>query len=193
MSAENAQNWLGIVAAGLLWFGVYEFSGRTSVAVIAAAGSKREQAAAAISYGMLRPVFFAIVWTLLYAANSVATFFYWRDGTTLSLYWPTLAIVLANVVVNKAWTAIFVDARMPRLALATLVVNIALAITLLVLVAIDANAAVTWWPFALFMPYTLWLLVAAFLNWRFVQALNALHAQRTSRPQYGMPPTLPRQ
>jgi translocator protein len=98
---------------------------------------------------------FAPVWTVLYAAISVAGWRAWihdRRGRLIGLWWAQLAL-------NFAWSPIFFTARR---------VGLALAVITLLFVTIAAFILTAWkrdriaaWPM---LPYAIWVAFASVLN-----------------------------
>jgi len=157
--------------AFVLWYARYEFSGTTNVGSVARSG-RREAVAAQKSYGCIPPWAFGLVWFVVYGANATGTYLYWREGPQSGNYLAVWALILGNVIVNKSWSAIFADARAYTAGAITIFFNFALAVALVIVLGVEggANETLGYWPFVLFLPYTVWLAVAAVLNVRFVRA-----------------------
>lgn len=106
---------------------------------------------------------FGFVWLLLYGLMSAAIFLFWRNNAASTLYNAVLIVYLANLLLNKVWSVVFFDMGNREGSLFVIgLVNLTAAATLVLLI-IDGDA---WLPFALLLPYQLWLLLAAFLNLR---------------------------
>jgi len=105
---------------------------------------------------------FGPVWTTLYALMAVSAWLVWRQygwGAQAAL-----AIFLAQLALNLAWSGIFFGARRPGFAFAEIVI---------LWIAVLFNAYIFYWLNAisayLLIPYLLWLTYAAYLNfeiWR---------------------------
>lgn len=185
---QNQAEWSAAFVAFILWYARYEFSGNSSIAGVARAGP-RELAAARASYGSLPPWVFGVVWTVVYAANSVGTYLFWKNGGETGKYALVWALLLGNVLVNKAWSAVFADARLYTAGAVTIFLNFALAVALLITLLVEGSGALGYAPFALFLPYTLWLFVAFVLNVKFARAYTRIASARraSARRQQQMP------
>jgi len=100
---------------------------------------------------------FGPVWTTLYALMAVSAWLVWRQygwGAQAAL-----AIFLAQLALNLAWSGIFFGARRPGFALAEIVI---------LWLAIVFNIYIFYWLVAasayLLVPYLLWVTYAAYLN-----------------------------
>ena len=124
------------------------------------------------------PGVFGAVWFVLYGLLAGAHFVYWRDGPTgEAIYTAGLVIWLVNLLLNKLWTPLFFGAQSPRWALLVLLLVLGTAVAALIIAAIDA----VYITVGLLVPYTLWLLVALWLNWRFIGAYEARLAALSRR------------
>lgn len=106
---------------------------------------------------------FGPVWTLLYTAMSVAAWLVWRsprDGTR-----PALAVYVAQLMLNAAWTPVF-------FGLYPVIGASALWVALAIIIALDAAVLLTilrFWKVSkvaawLLVPYWAWVLFATTLN-----------------------------
>lgn len=106
-------------------------------------------------------IVFPIVWTILYALLSVALFLTIRHRKAMPKGSGILiALYIANIVLNSAWSPVFFKLRMPKAALALTLAMIALASTI---IALHAKQR-AYLPMALVVPYLAWLLFASYLN-----------------------------
>lgn len=108
---------------------------------------------------------FPVVWTILYCMIAYAGWLVWGVSATLSIVlWG------AQLVINGLWSYFFFGAKDMRKALVDVVLLWALiAAFIIVTYSISQLAAL------LFMPYLLWVSIAAFLNFRMIQ-LNPAEA-----------------
>ena len=170
----------------LAWYGEYSFSSGSGTSNYAAiAVNMRSPAANAAeasfrqAYGMALaqlPVpmwVYGPVWFVLYALNGLAGYVYWQCGhVDDTRFLATLIVWAVNLAVNKAWPVLFFDRMAPWYAMIDILLLDVLTVAALVLFAFDN----VWTAFGLFIPYMLWLLVATYLNWRFIQTLRKLRA-----------------
>lgn len=111
---------------------------------------------------------FGAVWSVLYGLISASIILYWWRAEDKPLYTATMILLLVNLVLNKAWSPIFfyptkrpfVAAVLASIALVVLVATLATAVIALVFMVLNAQ----WLPFALILPYPVWLFVAMVLN-----------------------------
>lgn len=126
------------------------------------------------------PAIFGIAWSVLYGLVAAAHFLAWRAPAVddVSYTW-LMALLLANLLLNKAWTPLFFGSRQPVAALVVLVATLATAVAALVLLIWQAARVSRHVPrhgdaalaAALFSPYVAWLVFALYLNARFVTAM----------------------
>jgi tryptophan-rich sensory protein len=106
---------------------------------------------------------FGPVWTSLYAMMAVAAWLVWKRGGFAARRGP-LALFLAQLVLNAAWTPLFFGLHQPGFACAEIVsLWLAIAVTLATFRPLSRAAA---WLLA---PYLAWVTFAAALNlalWR---------------------------
>ncbi|WP_187972596.1 TspO/MBR family protein [Aquibium microcysteis] len=103
---------------------------------------------------------FGVVWTILFLMIAVAGWLVWRAGG-----W-SLPVVLwgAQLVVNAAWSWLFFGRRRMDLAFVDVVL-----LWLLIAAFIVSASALSGWAALLFVPYLVWVSIAAALNrsvWR---------------------------
>ena len=99
---------------------------------------------------------FGPVWTLLYLAIAVAGFLVWRSPET-----SRLALVLwgTQLTLNALWSYLFFGLERPGLALVEIsILLMVIVATTLVFFRIRTMAG------ALFVPYTMWVSFATYLN-----------------------------
>jgi len=106
---------------------------------------------------------FGPVWTALYTMMAVAAWLVWRRGGFAAQRRP-LALFLAQLALNAAWTPLFFGLHRPGVAFVDIVLLwLAIGATLLAFRAVSRGAA---WLLA---PYLAWVSFAAVLNftlWR---------------------------
>jgi len=106
---------------------------------------------------------FGPVWTTLYAMMAVAAWLVWKRGGFAAHRGP-LALFLAQLVLNAAWTPLFFGLHQPGFACAE-IVSLWLAIAATLAAFWRLNRASAW----LLAPYLAWVSFAAALNfalWR---------------------------
>lgn len=105
---------------------------------------------------------FPVVWTTLYIMIIIAAWLVWREaGMSVAI-----AIWMLQLVANLLWSALFFGMKRMDLALID-----CLILWLLVAAFILAALPHSVWASILFIPYLIWVTVAAFLNFT-VQRLN---------------------
>ena len=106
---------------------------------------------------------FGPVWSALYTMMAVAAWLVWKRGGFAAQRRP-LALFLAQLVLNAAWTPLFFGMQRPDVAFAEIILLwLAIATTLLAFRTV--SRAATW----LLVPYLAWVSFAAVLNgalWR---------------------------
>ena len=100
---------------------------------------------------------FAPVWSVLYLAIGVAGWLVWRAGGRGAVV--PLAIWLAQLAANAAWSWLFFGRHRPGGALADIAVLLVLILAFIV-AARPWSRGAAW----LFVPYAAWVLFAASLN-----------------------------
>jgi benzodiazapine receptor len=107
------------------------------------------------------PIAFAIVWPILYTFLAVAVFFlicYPAKGTSKALQWTACGLLLAQLIINFAWTPVFASGKRST---ATILIIVMLMLTLSSL-ALSATAQPV--SAALTGPYAAWLIFALLLS-----------------------------
>lgn len=110
---------------------------------------------------------FGLIWFALKVLISLALFFFLRNNTSVSIAIFTVWVV--NEVLRKLWTSVFMDYKMPRLALLICYLIFATAGALVIMLGIDKKFL----PMGLIIPYAVWCGVACWLNWDWVAMENA--------------------
>lgn len=101
---------------------------------------------------------FGPVWTVLYAMMAVAAWLVWKRGGFAAQRKP-LALFLAQLILNAAWTPLFFGLQMPGIAFAEILVMwVAIVVTLAAFLPVSRTA------FWLLVPYLVWVTFAAVLN-----------------------------
>lgn len=109
-------------------------------------------------------IIFSIVWPVLYGLITASIWLYWREGSNDdgdTLYNVTLAFYVAQLVLNALWSILFFVCHAILLTFIDIALLIGASIIVLSLYAVQSR----WLPFGLFLPYILWILFAAYLNW----------------------------
>ena len=109
------------------------------------------------------PWIFGPVWTLLYLMMAFAAWLVWREGGWRAQRVP-LTLYLVQLALNALWTPVFFGLRQPGLAFAVIVL-LGAAIVLTGRAFRPVSRVASW----LFVPYLVWVVFAAALNfaiWR---------------------------
>ncbi|WP_435334527.1 TspO/MBR family protein [Haloarchaeobius sp. TZWWS8] len=102
---------------------------------------------------------FGVVWTLLFTLMGIALYRVWRVGWSDRAVRVAVALFVAQMAVNVAWTPAFFGLQNPGLALVViLVLGPLVAATIWAFDRVDRTAA------ALLVPYLLWVSFATVLN-----------------------------
>ena len=108
-------------------------------------------------------VWFGIVWTTLYLAQGIGMYIYLRNFKPASFYTANVWLLLANSLVNKAWSWLFFDKGWSGISLLAIgVVIFPTAVLMTIFLALDG----AWLSFGLWVAYPAWLVVALLLNWQ---------------------------
>jgi len=110
---------------------------------------------------------FGPVWTTLYCMMAVAAWLVWQEGGWKSQQ-RALGWFLLQLALNALWTPLFFGLHRPGLAFMDIIL-----LALSVLATLVAFWKVRWLAGALLIPYGLWVLFAAVLNftiWRLSHA-----------------------
>ena len=102
---------------------------------------------------------FGPVWTLLYLLMAAAAWRIWKNYDFSMAFFPLLLFIV-QLFLNTAWTWIFFKLHRPGMALADILVLFTVILAMLAI----------FWVFdplagALLLPYTVWVIFAAFLTW----------------------------
>ena len=109
---------------------------------------------------------FGLVWFLLYSLLSVSAILFFRNTVN---YDAVFILWVVNIMLNKLWSVLFFDTGRIKVSLAVAVAMLGTQIAIIVLIAVDGLSEVErWFPFATFIVYSLWLLVAIYLNAQWV-------------------------
>lgn len=100
---------------------------------------------------------FAPVWFLLYLGIAVAGWLVWRAVRPVAVL--PLALWVAQLVLNAAWSWLFFGLHRPGAALADIIVLLVLILAFVV-AAYRVSSVAAW----LIVPYALWVLFATVLN-----------------------------
>ena len=99
---------------------------------------------------------FGPVWSVLYLAIAVSGWLVWRARPESPL---TLSLWAGQLILNAAWSFIFFGLQRPGAALLEI-----LALLVVLLLTTASFFRVGSLPGALFLPYTVWVSFAAYLN-----------------------------
>lgn len=99
---------------------------------------------------------FPVVWTILYALIAWAGWIAWHDGGLLAqILW------VLQLIFNAAWSWLFFGRkRMDQAFVDVLLLALTIALFMITIAPSSALAA------GLFLPYLVWVLTAATLNWQ---------------------------
>ena len=111
---------------------------------------------------------FPIVWLVIFTFNIFAGWLVWQAAGVAAL--PALAVYVASLGLNAAWSWLFFGRRRMDLALIDL-----LALWLSIATVMAMFAQISLLATALLAPYLLWVTIAGFLNLRMIQ-LNRVTA-----------------
>ena len=102
---------------------------------------------------------FAPVWTLLYLLMAAAAWLIWKNYDFSTAIFP-LVLFIVQLFLNAAWTWIFFKLHRPGMALADILILLTVILAMLAIFRVfDPLAG------ALLLPYTAWVIFAAFLTW----------------------------
>lgn len=105
---------------------------------------------------------FPLVWLTIFALNTFAGWLVWSAMGAASL--PALAVYVASLAINAAWSWLFFGRRRMDLALIDVT-----ALWLSIVIVIAMFAPISQLAALLLAPYLLWVTVAGFLNLRMIQ------------------------
>lgn len=103
---------------------------------------------------------FGPVWTLLYLLMGVALWTVWFDKPDGKSKAPAITVFVLQLLCNFLWSIFFFRMQSPFAALVDIMVLIVLIIATMLLFARHSKIAAY-----LLIPYLLWVLFAAMLNW----------------------------
>jgi len=104
------------------------------------------------------PWVFGPVWSILYLVMAVAAWLVWRQRTHADVRF-TLALFMAQLILNGVWSLVFFGLRRPGAALAEII--ILLAGIVITAVSFAAFSRLAFW---LMTPYCAWVVYASYLN-----------------------------
>jgi translocator protein len=109
---------------------------------------------------------FPVVWSVLYCAIAVSGWLVWEAAGPAA--WGALAVYGISLMFNAAWSALFFGLRRLDWAMADVAALwVSIAAVILVFAPISKTAAL------LFVPYLVWVSIAATLNARLLQLNGA--------------------
>ncbi len=108
---------------------------------------------------------FSITWTILYITIALSLFFYIKDGIRQDKIIP-LVVFSMQILLNLLWSPVFFDSHNIKLAFVIIILLIAIVFINIILFYKQSKTAAY-----LLIPYFLWLIFAAYLNYEIV-ALN---------------------
>lgn len=123
-------------------------------------------------WGVPSPLFFSVVWTILYflMAGSIITYWIFAPETQSGFFIAILATYIANVMLNHFWPKVFFTWGYWGFALFVQVMILLTAagvLTLYIIVAVQYETLI-WISAGLYIPYVLWLLYAMYLGVAFI-------------------------
>lgn len=107
---------------------------------------------------------FGIAWSILYGLIAATGYLFERNNSTTYHAVAILVLIIVNVGLNKVWSLLFFGMERTGASLLIAVLLEATGITALILMAITGGHA--WLPFALYVPYVIWLGLATWLNFQ---------------------------
>lgn len=105
---------------------------------------------------------FGIIWFALKVMISLALFFFLRNNVSISI--AIFSVWIINEVLRKMWTSVFMDYKMPRVALVICYLILATAGAVVIMLGINQDFL----PMGLMIPYALWSGFACWLNYDWV-------------------------
>ena len=177
-------DWIAFIAFIGLWFVQTAFDTNTWAMASGARNENRAWYERGRQYvgGAPPSWLFGLVWSLLYALNGLAGFFFWKDASsgpiTGSQYDTVLVLYLVNWLLQKLWSPVFFTYRRVLLALIIMFLVLGTAVTTLVLFGLYGQ----WTAFGLYVPYALWLLYALYLNSMWSCMAKNVYAPGAARP-----------
>ncbi len=105
---------------------------------------------------------FPIAWTILYVMIALSLFFYVKDGLTKEKLTP-LVVFTIQIILNILWSPVFFESHNIKLAFIIIVLLIIFVLINIILFYKTSKIAAY-----LLIPYFLWLIFAAYLNFEIV-------------------------
>ena len=105
---------------------------------------------------------FPIAWTILYIMIALSLFFYIKDGLRQEKIIP-LVIFITQIILNLLWTPVFFESHDIKLAFFIIIALIILVFINIILFYKKSKTAAF-----LLVPYFLWLIFAAYLNYEII-------------------------
>lgn len=105
---------------------------------------------------------FPIAWTILYVMIALSLFFYVKDGLTKEKLTP-LVVFTIQIILNLLWSPVFFESHNIKLAFIIIVLLIIFVLINIILFYKTSKIAAY-----LLIPYFLWLIFAAYLNFEIV-------------------------
>lgn len=106
---------------------------------------------------------FPIAWTILYIMIALSLFFYIKDGLRQEKIIP-LVIFITQIILNLLWTPVFFESHDIKLAFFIIIALIILVFINIILFYKKSKTAAF-----LLVPYFLWLIFAAYLNYEIIK------------------------
>ena len=106
---------------------------------------------------------FPIAWTILYIMIALSLFFYIKDGLRQEKIIP-LVIFITQIILNLLWTPVFFESHNIKLAFFIIIALIILVFINIILFYKKSKTAAF-----LLIPYFLWLIFAAYLNYEIIK------------------------
>ena len=106
---------------------------------------------------------FPIAWTILYIMIALSLFFYIKDGLRQEKIIP-LVIFITQIILNLLWTPVFFESHDIKLAFFIIIALIILVFVNIILFYKKSKTAAF-----LLIPYFLWLIFAAYLNYEIIK------------------------
>ena len=106
---------------------------------------------------------FPIAWTILYIMIALSLFFYIKDGLRQEKIIP-LVIFITQIILNLLWTPVFFESHDIKLTFFIIIALIILVFINIILFYKKSKTAAF-----LLIPYFLWLIFAAYLNYEIIK------------------------
>ena len=105
---------------------------------------------------------FPIAWTILYVMIALSLFFYVKDGLTKEKLTP-LVVFTIQIILNLLWSPVFFESH--NIKLAFIIIVLLIIFVLINIILFYKNSKIASY---LLIPYFLWLIFAAYLNFEIV-------------------------